>query len=83
MILTVDVSTEAETPPVLFNPMNMPMIKKVPPVIHHRPGTTKFRALRKSPKRNPRGKEENRARMTVCREATGLPLPAPGRSDSA
>jgi hypothetical protein len=31
MILTVDVSTEAEAPPVQFNPINMPQVKKVPP----------------------------------------------------
>jgi hypothetical protein len=60
MILTVDVSTEAESPSVQFNPMNMPQVKKYPPVIHHRPDTAFFNTLRKSPKKNPRGKEENR-----------------------
>jgi hypothetical protein len=82
-IFPVDVSTEAEAPSVQLIEMNMPMVKKYPPVIHHQPDTALVPALRKSPKKNPRGKEENRERKTVCREATGLPLPAPGRSDSA
>jgi hypothetical protein len=60
MILPVDVSTEAESPSVQFNPMNMPKIKKVPPVIHYQPDTALFNTLRKSPKKNPRGKEKNR-----------------------
>jgi len=59
-IIPIDVSTEAESSPVQFNPMNMPQVKKVPPVIHHRPGTALFNTLKKSPKRTPRGEEEDR-----------------------
>jgi hypothetical protein len=37
MIFSADVSAEAESSSVQFNPMNMPQVKKVPPAIHHRP----------------------------------------------
>lgn len=58
MILPIGVSTEAEAPDVQFNPMNMPKINKYPPVIHLQPDRDFFKALKKSPKRNPRGKEK-------------------------
>jgi hypothetical protein len=60
MSFPVDALTEVEASSVQFDPMNMPKINKYPPVIHHRPETISLNALRKSPKRNPRGKEENR-----------------------
>jgi hypothetical protein len=76
-IIAVDVSTEAESSPVQFIEMNMPQVMKYPPVIHHQSDTAFIPALRKSPKRSPRGKEENRDRKTVCREATGCFYPRP------